>query len=391
MTRTNSVYGVLTIARRDLLDLSRYRRLWLFLFMQPLLFAPVLLMLPLFISQSETSKLFSQKPVVYVQGSAPHLTEALKERGMVLRRTSNTTRAVLQNRSAGLILSPALDRAFRLGQATHVNILVYGTRSNSVFHSFALRENLISMWGRSRTDSGAGPPTDTGEVTVAMRDVTTSAIAGRRFLASTVPLYLWFPFSMMMFFAASTITAEKDARTFEGVLALPYSRQTLTIAKFVVGLIGAATLLAVTLVPVPIVKWLPFDFGQAQLYLDATSIGVITVAGVGITIFAVCVGLVVGTYARSTRESSSILSLISLPFAGLAISLLFGSDIAATRVLEPVPVLGLLVVAREVLERGDSVFRLVPIVLWNALYALFLLLATWRLMAKEQGILRGQG
>ncbi len=391
MTRLTQLrQEVWPLIRRDWLDLKRQRRLWFYLILQPLLFAPLILFFPLYVGERETSQLLVERPVIYVEGSAPRFLSALEKQGIDVRRTDDADKAVLQEKGAGLIASPSLEKAYRQRAPASVRILINAARPSSVFRSFALRSALTSMWGgvAPKVDDPFG---DAGQLSITLDDVGRSSLAGRRFLAATVPLYLWFPFTMMMMFSTSVLSSEKDARTFESLLAMPLTRLRLVAAKFTVAFSGAAMLLVATILPVVALNWLPVDIGQSQLLSGfGSALLVLTLAGIGTTFAAVSIGLLIGAYTRSMREASSLIGLVSLPLAGVGVTFLLGADVSSAASLGPLPVLGIIATAKQALETGGSLKGLAFAVIWNLAVSFVLVLMAVFFVRREQSILRSQ-
>lgn len=340
------ILGILV--RREWLDTRRQKRLWRSILLQPLMFVPLFVVMPLVLARQTAENLVESPPRVAIRQDASVIGDALKADGMIVIPTADPERAVLNQKvDVGVVIAGTGSR----GTPRTARLMLLGSRSRSLV-AYVRVAAVVERMGASRTQSSRR---EWSQVAV---DLSKTKRGGRHFLAALLPLYLWFPFSLIAALAAGLFTGEKDARTFESLLVLPVGRGEIVAGKAVVAGAMAFGVIGITLAPFPLAMLFGIPGFGGRVDLPWTALALLVFAATGFAACAVGVGGFLGAVARSARESGTLLGVVSLPAAALAMTLVF-VDWGWSVPVAMIPIVGPLMAAREAIIHSGSVWRVV--------------------------------
>ncbi|HUP87568.1 MAG TPA: ABC transporter permease [Acidimicrobiales bacterium] len=389
---------VALVFSRELLDYRRQRKVWRRLFLQP--FAVILLLaVPVLVFRSADEKERRQRFSIAVQGdvaAVPGLLEALDRRPLEAEVVDDGERAVVsRGKDAALVVAGDAAADVAAGRPVGLLVLTLPVESSSRFAGEALVGRLAEV--RTSTSTAALERAGlTGAVAspFALRtvDLSTASSEGTRFgLAQALPPLLVIQLFGLMASAEERIAGAKDRRVLEPLLLLPFRRIDILLG------IGAATMsagmLAASVLFVPLVVGLsvalaavsgevagPLEVGAA-LFLGITLFGSVFTA----------VGLYAGARAHSGGEGSVFVTVAQLTVFALVSMTPFLTDVAARGPVLLVPVLGAMLLVRDVVAGG---FELGPTLLAlsaSGAVAVTLLRRAVHLLDAEGAILRSAG
>ncbi|MFA5890769.1 MAG: ABC transporter permease [Actinomycetota bacterium] len=377
---TDTPAGIATILRRELMDIGRQRWVRISTLLQPLLFVPLFFGLPGLIAQRSATDLSHGSVVVAVQGGAEPVRQALESGGITIRETRDAAAAVLGRKAdVGMVVSTTL-RGKRAPEL-NVEVLLLGASGKSVLAFFRVQGVLnraTAVAERRR------------EVNIHTTDLVRSPAGRRFFAASVLPVYVWFPLSVMLGFSVSTLASEKDGRTLESLLVLPYRPWQVIAAKWGVSMLAALTVAAVSLLPFAVVSVLDLPALGGRLSFGWAELSSLSIAMFAVAAFTVSAGLAVGAWGTSAREASSLSASIYIPAGVMSVIFLVVPDISPAPALLAVPVLGPMILAREGILGPLGIGAILSVLLPTIVYSTLLVEAARRLTSGERAILRPQ-
>jgi hypothetical protein len=188
---------------------------------------------------------------------------------------------------------------------------------------------------------------------------------------------------------ALAVGGEKGTHLFEALMMLPFSRMTLTIAKWMVALLSSTVVTLITLSPLFIVAVASIQLPGRTASIAPSDMTIVFVATTALLTFAVAAGCFVGAFARSAREAGSFAALVGVAAPLIAVVLLI-FDLDPTPGLLALPVFGPFLLIRAGIGS--------PLVLWqagivlgvNATLGALLIAGSARMLDHERSILPPQ-
>lgn len=346
------------VARRELLDYRRQRKVWRRLFLQPFVVI-LLLAVPVLVFRAAEERTRRSSFTVAVEGdvdAVPGLRDALDRPPLELRAVDDAARAVVAGTAHAAVVVPAAASTVPSDRPVHLRVLALPTQAAGRFGSEAVARRLEEVRANATAEvlGRAGIPVTVADPFV-LRFVdlaTTSGEATRFGLAQALPALLVIQLFGLMAAAEERIAGAKDRRVLEPLLVLPFRR--LDILLGIGGATMTAGFLSAGLLFVPLVVALTL----ALAAVTATVAGPLEVAAalvLGIALFGVVftsIGLYAGARAHSGGEGSVFVTLAQLSVFALASVTPFLTEVAAEGPILLVPVLGPMLLLRDAIAGG---------------------------------------
>lgn len=387
---------VIRIARQDLLDLVRVRKTWVALLLLPLINVSLIVVLPGVMTQREQARQVTKTYDLAAEGAPEDvaaLASALAPARIEVDRTDDARQSVLRRGAdLGVTVPEGAVAAFAGEGEVRLRAFVVGTKDDSraaLGRLVAEVERLRTAIATEEVTTLGLPPAVVRPIAPAAADLADTDRGARLDLGAALPLVLLLPLSGAIGMAAQRISAPKDQRVFEPLLLLPLRRPTILAGKAVAGfVIGAVTLPAIA-APLVLGRWVAIGgTGQKVSLPPSTITAIVGVAAVALVLL-VAIGACAGAASRTSAELSSILPFVSFPVILLGMSLQFLGDFETGLRLLVVPLLGPVLVGRDlaagVADSAHVVVGLGSTVVWAAL----LLVIAARLLEREAAVIRG--
>jgi ABC-2 type transport system permease protein len=390
---------IVLIARHDLVDLLRERGTWISLLMFPAVNVALLVLVPGMLSAREQSRQDTVRYTVAVtESSASFLLDDLRAARFdtIDVATRDEAEKAVRSRRAhvGLVLTGQAASDFAgTGQAQSEVIALTSRRSSNL--AFArLIEVLEAVRSERAVDRArvAGLPVRAVRpVTAESADLADSHAGARMQLAQALPLVLILPLVASVGIAAQRISGSKDLRVMEPLLLLPLARVDVLAGKALAGLaLGVVTLPAVT-IPLVISRFVPAGTAGRTIALPASTIVAVTGAAAVLLVVFVAIGALAGAVARTSTELSTILPFVTFPFVLVGMSLQFLTALHASVGTALIPVLGPVLLARDVGAGVDAPGAALTVVPATVVWAGLALFFAARLLERERSVLRVTG
>ncbi|MFA5889927.1 MAG: ABC transporter permease subunit [Actinomycetota bacterium] len=342
------------LIRREVLSLWRQRRLLLMILVIPAVTAPLVMILPGLMTRAQENRVRDRSFSVAVQDEADSgIATALRGDGFKVVLNRDARRVVLLRRvDVGVVVSPNVSPNI-VGSSLRVEILLISARPGS---RLAAGTVLVSLQQidkeRARTQLAArGLPPELAEgIAASVTDVGAAESNAQHQAASSLPGFLILQLLFLVSISAGLIQEEKERRTLETLLVLPFRRRDLVVAKWVAATsLGLFALAAFTTFVVGLGA-LPVGLIGESLRLSAADVALVGFAGALLVGVFAGAGTLIGARARTPAQANAYTGVVTLPLVAAGIALQFVLDGDSVGVLALVPGLGMGVVIREGLQ-----------------------------------------
>jgi len=336
------------------LSLWRQRRLLLMILVIPAVTAPLVMILPGLMTRAQENRVRDRSFSVAVQDEADSgIATALRGDGFKVVLNRDARRVVLLRRvDVGVVVSPNVSPNI-VGSSLRVEILLISARPGS---RLAAGTVLVSLQQidkeRARTQLAArGLPPELAEgIAASVTDVGAAESNAQHQAASSLPGFLILQLLFLVSISAGLIQEEKERRTLETLLVLPFRRRDLVVAKWVAATsLGLFALAAFTTFVVGLGA-LPVGLIGESLRLSAADVALVGFAGALLVGVFAGAGTLIGARARTPAQANAYTGVVTLPLVAAGIALQFVLDGDSVGVLALVPGLGMGVVIREGLQ-----------------------------------------
>ena len=389
---------VALLARYDLTDLMRERGTWISLLMFPIVNVMLIVLLPGFLEQRELSEQESRTYDVAVEGSisdlrvmAPRLLTPGKFD--VVQVTDAETEVRKGRAHVGIVIRAGAADAFTDAGEEQAQVTVVALSSRRV--SNLGTAEVVKVLDDARQQRAEARAAAVGLQPRVVRPVTTESVdlaatnAGARLqLSQAIPLLMLLPLTSAVGIAAQRVAGSKDLRIMEPLLLLPVARSTVLAGKALAGVVLGVILLPAVILPLAIARFLPAGrAGRPVEIPPVTILSMFAVAGV-LLVLLVALGAFTGAMARSNTELAVALPFATFPIILLGMSLQFVSSLHATALFAAVPILGPVLLARDVVADvavpSGAAITVVSTVAWCAM----LLAGASRFLERERAVIR---
>lgn len=336
------------------MSLWRQRRLLLMILVIPAVTAPLVMILPGLMTRAQENRVRDRSFSVAVQDEADSgIATALRGDGFKVVLNRDARRVVLLRRvDVGVVVSPNVSPNI-VGSSLRVEILLISARPGS---RLAAGTVLVSLQQidkeRARTQLAArGLPPELAEgIAASVTDVGAAESNAQHQAASSLPGFLILQLLFLVSISAGLIQEEKERRTLETLLVLPFRRRDLVVAKWVAATsLGLFALAAFTTFVVGLGA-LPVGLIGESLRLSAADVALVGFAGALLVGVFAGAGTLIGARARTPAQANAYTGVVTLPLVAAGIALQFVLDGDSVGVLALVPGLGMGVVIREGLQ-----------------------------------------
>gem|GEM_PF-3602126 len=320
----------------------------------PAVTAPLVMILPGLMTRAQENRVRDRSFSVAVQDEADSgIATALRGDGFKVVLNRDARRVVLLRRvDVGVVVSPNVSPNI-VGSSLRVEILLISARPGS---RLAAGTVLVSLQQidkeRARTQLAArGLPPELAEgIAASVTDVGAAESNAQHQAASSLPGFLILQLLFLVSISAGLIQEEKERRTLETLLVLPFRRRDLVVAKWVAATsLGLFALAAFTTFVVGLGA-LPVGLIGESLRLSAADVALVGFAGALLVGVFAGAGTLIGARARTPAQANAYTGVVTLPLVAAGIALQFVLDGDSVGVLALVPGLGMGVVIREGLQ-----------------------------------------
>jgi ABC-type Na+ efflux pump permease subunit len=383
------------VLARELLDYRRQRKVWRRLFLQPFLIV-LLLGVPVLFFRAADEREKKQEFSVAVEGDAsavPGLQAALNRRPLSSHASTDAERDVVSRvRDVAVVVPPDAAAAVAAGLPVPLQLLALPVDASSRFGGEAVQARLAELRTSvaSRALATEGLPAEVAApFAFEVVDLNQATGEGTRLgLAQALPALLAIQLFGLMASAEERLAGAKDRRVLEPLLVLPFRR--LDILLGIGGATMSAGFIAAALLFVPMVVGLTL----AVAAVSSTVAGPAEVAGAllfGVLLFGIvftAIGLFAGARAHTGGEGSVFVTVAQVGVFALVSATPFLTDVAAKGPILLVPILGPMLLVRDVVASGFSVEPTMTALLGAAAVTMLLVRAAVRQLDTEGSVLR---
>ncbi len=324
---------ILTIFRKELLDILRDRRTLITMIVVPLLLMPVIMTV---ITSVVSSKIEGDKEkklriAVEHNNNGSDFVKKLK-----INKNLSIYEDIDPVQYNSLIRDDSIDLALVITEDFDQTVAAGGTAKMDVFYNSTNEgvlsgrlENLIDNYSdiilQTRLDSlNATTATITPIKTNKIDVYTTSESIGKRIGAFLPYIFVLFCLMGAMYPAIDLFTGEKERSTIETILTSPASRLQILLGKMMVVVLSGATSGLLTIlglyIAIKINPEVPDEFmGAIAQILNPTAVGIIVLMLIPLTIFFSGILIPVSIYAKSFKEAQTLIQpmmfLVIIPLA----------------------------------------------------------------------------
>lgn len=386
---------VLLVARRELVDLRRQKKVWRRLFIQPIALA-AMFAVPVFFVQQQLADERSQSFDIAVDGDldvVPGLRAALNVRRLSTESSDDPARDVISERAdVGLVIPADARTSVEAGRPVRLRVFVLPVEDSSRFGGEAAVRRLETLQrDRAGTALAAAgyPPSLARPLNVKVTDLTTTSAAGTRFgLSLAIPSLLVIQLFGLLSTTQERLAGAKDRRVLESLLVLPMRRRDVLTgiggASMTVGLLAAGVLLVpLTLILSVAVGRLTGTLGGALEIATSLGVGALLLAG-----FFTSVGLYLGSRAQSGSEGGAFATVVQIAIFAIVATTPFLGELPADGPIVAIPVIGPITLVRHGLEDGLTLVPTLMALVSVVAVGQVLLSRAARLLGTEAAVLR---
>lgn len=303
---------VLTVWKKELVDLLRDRRTMLSMFVLPIVVFPLLFsVMTKFMGDAEKRAASEATTVALVQGSLPADFDAVVQKsGLTIVPVDDVAKAVTDNKaSTGITVTP---------DGKLVTLYAEGTRQSSTIAAEKLRAAISEHKDRVVALKLAEANLDRSVLspfTVKRQNVASERRMGGFMLGSMLGyVVILLMFSGGMYPAIDMTAGEKERKTLEGILATPARRTDLVLGKILacVSVTYTTAILTVTSLFFSLKKGGGSMKGMEQLSgnipSDPGTIALVLVTLLPVAVMAGALMVTIAMFARSSKEAQSYLT-----------------------------------------------------------------------------------
>ena len=332
------------VCRKELRDSLRDRRSLLSALLFPLVGPALVAGILTFVVARESPERQLELPVAGRE-HAPELVRYLEEHGVAVQEAPDDVSRAVRDGDAQvvLVITERYGEAFRAATPAPVEIVVDSSRSAASSTERRVRD-LVRAYGGSigalRLVARGVHPEVAEAVRVTEVDLATPQQMGAR-LFGMIPMFVLIgAFIGGMYTATDSTAGERERGSLEPLLCNPVSRGALVLGKWLATVaFAAATAVFTLLASAFVLGQVPLDGLGISFHLGVGRMGLLLLAVLPLALLAPALQLAVATFARSTKEAQTYLSLsMFVPMLpGIFLSL---APVKSALWMSAVPVLG---------------------------------------------------
>jgi sodium transport system permease protein len=338
-----NAYAMLTIYRKELLEMARDRRTLISMVLVPIIAMPLLFKVAGFVLSSSDKQAEHEGVVVAVPEhlAMPGLEDALRGAGLQLKVSADPREAVEKKQAA----AGAVEAPSPAGEPV-VRLYVDRSRAASDKAADKLRIALDGLKAERVREALAGSGVSEKVLTpfaVDKVDVAPKGKKGKTALGGMIGyIVILLMFSGCMYPALDMTAGEKERRTLEILLASPATRQEIVLGK----ILAASTAAFITALLNVLSLAYAFSSGIVGkemhealegMAVDGRQIGLVLVAVLPTAVTAAAVMITISAFAKSFKEGQSYLTpLMMLVVFPAVVGMLPGVETNSTLMLLPV-------------------------------------------------------
>ena len=388
---------VLTILRKELLDMLRDRRTLIAMIAVPVLLYPVLFLGFSQIMLIQHERMEEQPAIVALEGDRPLLRSWLQETPLIELRPSPDPQADLLDGNLHAVVRVPDNAADILAEGGTVPINVFYDGTDTMSHRAATRlqdalQDKLDEILDARVREAGLPEAYARPLDIDRTNWAPAARTAGNLLGIVLPVIMVLMLGVGAFYPAVDLTAgEKERGTFEALLSTPTSKLEIVTGKFLTvfilsmltGLLNLGSMLATFAFQF---GHLEQELGELEFRLGLETALLILVALVPLAFFISAIMMSVAVFARTFKEAQNFVTpffiLITIPPALVALP-----GVQLGPVTQFVPIANVALLFKELMMGMVPAEQVFAVLLSTTAYALLALLAAAWIFQREEVVL----